>query len=116
MSNVIMLRETFSTYGLNKHRNFLAGGYVELYDKEELADWMSEQIEMHECPASAIFAIDLNLKMYVGLTNLKEESIDVICFDEWDMDLFSEIDSAERLCCYGLIEEISPGIWKILEE
>ena len=118
MQNVVMLRECFATYGLNKYRNFLAKDYVELYDTEELASWMAEQIELHECPESAIFGIGLDLTMYVAITELNEddELVIVVMSSPWNMDLFSEIDSEYRLCCYSLIEEISPGIWKVLED
>lgn len=119
MNNLIMYRETFASYGLNKNRNFLEKGYVELDNEDELAEWMQEQLVEHGCPESAIFAINYNLDMYVAITEYDEDEeqgvISVLRFG-WDMDMFAKIDSEYRLCCYGIIEEIKPGIWKILED
>lgn len=117
MQNVIMYRETFAAYGLNKKRNFLYSDYVELKGEKELANWMAEQLELNGCPESAVFAIDRELNMYVAMTDYEDDEIVITVFKhEWQMDLFAIVDGNKRLCCYALIEEIKPGVWKILEE
>lgn len=118
---MIITKESLSTFGLNKYRNFLedSNGYIELIDETELCDWMNYVLSEHGCTESAVFAIAYDEKhMYAAVTNYDEDEeivyVDVNKYD-YDLDLFASIDAENRLCCYGVIEEFAPGKWKVVE-
>lgn len=117
--------EKFSAYGLNAFRNFMSApdcdcgcGGIMLDDNDEVFGFMNAMLQEHDCECSAIFAIDYDGAMYAGVLEpeCEEDSIHIMGIPNTNMDFFADIDAEFRLCCYGLMIEIEPGVWKIVEE
>lgn len=108
----------FGVYGLNKYRNFLnAGGTENLDTKEELFEFIGHSLIDHGCPCSAIFAIGYNDVMYCGFMSTDVGEYGEVFFgaqENFDLDFFASMDAEMRFCCYALLIEIRPSIWRIV--
>lgn len=108
----------FTTYGLNKYRNFLEGDQLNLDGMSDLRSFMADALIDHGCPCSAVFAIGYDDTMYASFM-----STDIGDFGEVfhgnhkgiDLDFFISLDAEFRFYCYALLIEIRPGIWRIIE-
>ena len=142
--------ENFSSYGLNKYRNFLHSPKCEngkdimllLSNKEQLFKYMTNILIMQECFNAGIFAISYDNRMYVAIADFPintslfdeyeyedelsdedlidndedlENYVSLYCINEINYDFFAEMDAEFQLCHYGLLIEIAPGEWKIIE-
>ncbi len=113
---------SFEAYGLNKYRNFLCGKTITLDENKELFDFMCAVISDHSCPESAVFAIDYYDGMWAGIAkvnlngDVSDDEIELFGRKDFDVEWFAQLDADYRFCCYALIIETAPGVWKIVEE
>ena len=117
----------FAAYGLNRKRNFLrapdCGGkaVVCLESVDDVREFCTDMLMEHNCPESAIFCSFQNGK-YMAVVkqpvDFEDEDGECLLFaikPTKDREMFSEIDSEFRLCCYGMLTETKPGEWRIEE-
>jgi len=119
-----IVTNNFILYGLNRYRNFIhlptdedeEKYYIHLNNEEDIKDFCVGMLHENPCPDSAMFCVFNNGLM---LAVLKEdddgEHGKYACIAARDMHFFSILDVDRRLCCYGLMCEISPGCWKIMD-
>lgn len=108
----------FATYGLNRHRNFLESEQLNFDNTEELLEFMGESLIDHGCPCSAVFAIGYDDNMYTGFMSADIGDYGEIFYgnkEKFDLDYFASLDGELRFCCYALLIEIRPGIWRVVE-
>lgn len=111
----------FEAYGLNKYRNFLNKNTLKFDNDEDLYNFMCSVIAEHECPESAVFAIDFYGGMWAGIAKvddgiIDDEEIHLIGRKDLNPEWFAQLDAEYRFCCYSLLIETKPGIWKIIDE
>lgn len=114
MNDFMTRIESFSAYGLNKFRNFLLPlQEIELNSSEEILNWAADALFDNECDNSAVFIHLMNnigiIIIYSGLNK-----VDVIVSEEEiePNTFFSSFDGDYRFCCYGILIEYQPGIFK----
>lgn len=107
--------EDYGVYGLNRHRSFLESDIINLDNLDELIEFINEMLIEHECLACAIFAITYSDQMIAGFTAGTLNEIYYTSNEEVDLDFFATLDGELRFCCYSLLIEIRPGIWRIIE-
>lgn len=120
----------FILYGLNRNRNFLSAPIcdcgceekmcIQLEDQNEVDEFCMEMLSEHRCSESMIFCVYYDGTMRAVITSDYDEDEDEMLFavvtaKDRDMHFFADLDGDLRPCCYGLICEILPGQWKIME-
>lgn len=120
--------ECFEAYKLNYLRNFLHAPMcscgcgekqlVQLVSNEEVFEFCTGLLKKYEeCVYTAIFVLAYDNSMFVVVNDAESETEVFIYGEEnFDPDFFAEIDAAEELIQYGLIIEVRPNIWKIIEQ
>ena len=122
MENIKVRIEDYGVYGLNKYRSFLNPGIVKLKTQDEFFSFCGELLILHGCFNSAIFGIGYDDCMYITkvidiLTDDDDDprfEIEHLKIEAIDLDVFAVLDAEERFCCYGLLIEIRPGVWKLI--
>jgi hypothetical protein len=107
----------FILYGLNRFRNFVKYAndeYIALYDEQEVKDFCTALLHENPCPDSAMFCV-FNDGMMLAVIKIWDEGEKgkYEYMAARDMHFFSRLDAELRLCCYGLMCEITPGQWRI---
>ena len=121
-TNIVL--NNFILYGLNRYRNFIhlpkgedeSSLYLELNDEDDVKEFCTNVLHENPCPDSAVFCV-FNDGCMLAVIKIWDDG-DQGKYEFMaakDMHFFSEIDARMRLCCYGLICEITPGLWKIQE-
>lgn len=106
----------FEAYGLNKYRNFLKGKFLKNCTEDDVFEYCIDALDQYECEDSAIFIHSFDGEMYVILYDYEEEMYKVLQSNEPEQDFFSILDGENRWCCYALIVESRPGLWRIVSE
>lgn len=119
--------ENFSAYGLNKYRNFMTapececgcGGdaHLILESNDDLFGFISAVLDDYDWDGmSAIFAIDYDGAMYVGVRDpdSEDDGIEIMGIPDLDMEFFAEVDADYCFDRYGLIIEVEPNEWKVI--
>lgn len=121
----------FAMYGLNRYRNLLKAPicdcgcgnkmYVPLEDEADVIDFCCSVLMESDCKNPGMFAVFKD-GTYAAFAIMRDEDEDNEDADPKfamvrgkDMHLFSEFDADFCLHCYGMICEIRPGYWKIME-
>ena len=111
----------FILYGLNRFRNFIHSPadepmYVELQDEDEVKEFCTSALHANPCPDSAMFCV-FNDGVMLAVIKIwdEDERGQYEYMAARDMHFFAEVDADFRLCCYGLICEVTPGCWKVME-
>lgn len=117
----------FAAYGLNRKRNFLQppkcdcehDAFLCLRDEEDVRDFCTDMLMEHTCPEAAVFC-SFKDGRYMAVVKQPDEldegqSILFAIKPAKDREMFSDIDSEFRLCCYGMITEVNPGEWRVEE-
>ena len=118
--------EWFGAYGLDKEKNFMQAptcecgcggkGVLLINDRKELFGFMYNVLMENECNHCAIFSHSFDDTMFAALKVYNETCEPILFFSqEENMTFFKEWDDELELHCYGLMVEIQPGKWKIIE-
>ena len=121
----------FAAYGLNHKRNFLkapkceCGGKADLCfeNEDEVKDFCVSTLQEHNCMEAAVFCA-FHDGRYMAVVKQPEFAEDLDDIEKYvyvyikpsrHKDMFADVDSEFRLCCYSLITEIENGLWRIEE-
>lgn len=79
---------------------------------------MFEVLMTYDCDRCAIFAHTFVGDKYVAIKSANNTNEPVLFFqtDEDYIDFFEDWADELDLCCYGLMTEVKPGEWKIIEK
>lgn len=106
----------FEAYGLNKYRNFLGGKFLRGYDLDGVCVLCADILDEYDCGDSAIFIHSFDGEMYIVTWDYEEEMYKLLQSENPKQDFFSIIDGEYRFCCYALIVEARPGLWRVVDD
>lgn len=105
---------SFEPYGLNKYRNFLDEDYFILSD-DGIINYCAEKLD-DEIFSSAIFIHRYDERMWMIMFDEIEDKYSVMEANMPSMDFFGLCDAQYRFFQYGLIFEVRPHVWKVIDE
>lgn len=105
----------FEPYGLNRHRNFLECGFLK-GDLTEILEYAADEIAESGCDNCGVFVQTFDDEHILLTYSYEDGGFITMQPQEEDNDFFALMDAQLRLCCYGLIIEMRPGVWRVIDE